>query len=47
MNVLVCILIFAQCEHVETMWDPVGHPGKCWSPKVQEVSKFYLNDRDF
>jgi hypothetical protein len=42
-NLLVCILIFAQCDHVESLWDPAGHPGRCWSPKVQEVRKVHVS----
>jgi hypothetical protein len=34
-NVITIILILAQCPQFATLWDPVGHPGKCWSPSVQ------------
>jgi hypothetical protein len=34
-NVVTIILIVAQCPDFATLWDPIGHPGKCWSPAVQ------------
>lgn len=37
-NLVTCIMIYTQCEKVETIWDPVGTPSKCWSPAVQAVS---------
>jgi hypothetical protein len=37
-NLVTCITIYTQCENVETIWDPVGTPSKCWSPAVQAVS---------
>jgi hypothetical protein len=39
-NGATIVLIFAQCEDVKTLWDPVGHPGKCLSSRVQEVCLF-------
>jgi hypothetical protein len=37
-NGVTLILIFVQCDDVESLWDPVGHPSKCWSPRIQEVT---------
>jgi hypothetical protein len=34
-NLFTCITIFTQCGNVLSLWDPVGHPSKCWSPDVQ------------
>jgi hypothetical protein len=34
-NVATIILIVVQCQNFATMWDPIGTPGKCWSPSVQ------------
>ena len=34
-NLFTCITIFTQCGNVNSLWDPVGHPSKCWSPDVQ------------
>jgi hypothetical protein len=34
-NLFTCITIFTQCGNVLSLWDPVGHPSKCWSPNVQ------------
>ncbi|CZR67026.1 uncharacterized protein PAC_16925 [Phialocephala subalpina] len=39
-NSLTIILIFVQCKDVRTVWDPIGHPGFCWSPTVQEYTGF-------
>jgi hypothetical protein len=36
-NLLTAITIFTQCPNVNTLWDPDGVPGVCWSPLVQEV----------
>lgn len=36
-NLVTAITIFTQCPNVRTLWDPVGVPGKCWSPNVQTV----------
>lgn len=36
-NLVTAITIFTQCPNVRTLWDPVGVPGRCWSPLVQEV----------
>ena len=37
-NLVTCITIYTQCEKVETIWDPVGTPSKCWPGAVQAVS---------
>ena len=37
-NLVVCLLIFVQCKDVKTLWDPIGHPGYCWRPLIQEVN---------
>jgi hypothetical protein len=37
-NLVTCITIFTQCGNAESLWDPIGHPSKCWSPNVQAVS---------
>jgi hypothetical protein len=42
MNALTVVLIFVQCNDIRALWDPVGHPSTCWSPKVQEVS-YHIN----
>jgi hypothetical protein len=34
-NLFTSITIFTQCGNVLSLWDPVGHPSKCWSPDVQ------------
>lgn len=34
-NLFTSITIFTQCGNVHSLWDPVGHPSKCWSPDVQ------------
>ena len=34
-NLFTCITIFTQCGNVLSLWDPIGHPSKCWSPDVQ------------
>ena len=34
-NLFTSITIFTQCGNVLSLWDPVGHPSKCWSPAVQ------------
>lgn len=34
-NLFTCITIFTQCKNVNSLWDPVGHPSKCWNPDVQ------------
>ncbi|RDW56607.1 hypothetical protein BP5796_13072 [Coleophoma crateriformis] len=39
-NTITIVLIYVQCEHVQSLWDPIGHPGRCWSPKVQEIVGF-------
>ncbi|KFY00619.1 hypothetical protein O988_03193 [Pseudogymnoascus sp. VKM F-3808] len=40
-NLVTCITIYTQCENVETIWDPVGTPSKCWSPAVQADIGFF------
>ncbi|KAH8594902.1 hypothetical protein B0O99DRAFT_623894 [Bisporella sp. PMI_857] len=39
-NALTLILIYVQCEDVQTLWDHAGHPGSCWSPNVQTYTGF-------
>jgi hypothetical protein len=40
-NIIQLVLIFAQCEHFEALWNPaVG--GKCWSRNVQVYSGYFL-----
>lgn len=34
-NFVTIVLILAQCPNYATLWDPIGNPGKCWSPSVQ------------
>ncbi|RFU34906.1 hypothetical protein B7463_g1500, partial [Scytalidium lignicola] len=34
-NLVTCITIYTQCEKVETIWDPVGTPSRCWPSDIQ------------
>ncbi|KAN0112265.1 hypothetical protein V8E51_005216 [Hyaloscypha variabilis] len=40
-NLVTAITTFTQCPNVDTLWDPVGHPGVCWSPLVQYYTGFF------
>jgi hypothetical protein len=40
-NVLTIILVVVQCPKFATLWDPIGTPGKCWSPSVQADFGFF------
>ena len=40
-NLMTCITIYVQCGKVESLWDPVGTPSKCWPPDVQAVSQAF------
>jgi len=40
-NLVTCITIYTQCEKVETIWDPIGTPSKCWPGAVQAVSSTF------
>jgi hypothetical protein len=40
-NLVTAITIFTQCQNVNTLWDPVGYPGVCWSPLVQQYTGFF------
>ncbi|KAF8850281.1 hypothetical protein BDZ45DRAFT_731650 [Acephala macrosclerotiorum] len=40
-NVLTIILVVVQCPNFATLWDPIGTPGKCWSPSVQADFGFF------
>ena len=44
-NAITLILVYAQCKDVQSLWDPVGHPSACWSPKIQEVSFYDVRRR--
>jgi hypothetical protein len=41
-NLMTCITIFVQCGKVESLWDPVGTPSKCWPPAAQAVSPDFV-----
>ncbi|WKT50522.1 hypothetical protein QSH57_015470 [Fusarium oxysporum f. sp. vasinfectum] len=40
-NIITCVTIFTQCRNVNTIWDPAGVPGKCWSPSAQEYIGYF------
>ncbi len=47
-NLVTAITIFTQCPDVRTLWDAGSDfPGTCWSPLVQEYTRFFQGCKIF
>ncbi|KAH9211686.1 hypothetical protein DL95DRAFT_464640 [Leptodontidium sp. 2 PMI_412] len=42
LNAVTSITIFTQCQRVETLWDPIDFPSKCWDKNIQAYIGYVL-----